>query len=1110
MANTSSDEQALLDDFIVESRDHLSSVEDKLLAIEQTKGSPDPDIVNEVFRGIHSIKGLAGFFGLQNIGRLSHVMETLLDRFRKGKLQPTSDQIDALLSGVDLLATMIDDVQNSDALEIDAVHDRIHGFLEPAKAAPTRSDAALPPAPPPASGEPGAPHASTGAGGDAAATATNAGADAADPFLRSIPKPPSEHGFVYRLRYDLARLLPSDGKTLVTLIQELSSLGTVLDACIQPGQEAPNHHEEGTAADEAGPMVLPLELLYSSVLQPDMLAETAGIREERLVYFRHEQGVLSSSTSTDAGEIPDTAGGGGDGGGGGAETSTDHGRTASEPTDEEAVAEAIQAGIATADDSAARALTPAGSASPPTSGPDPERGAMAVGPKRGDAKTSGPAAGSGGAGGGKSESPAKTIRVNVELMDRLMNLAGEMVLVRNQQLLAIDRADPRARAMVQRLDVVTSELQETVMQTRMQPIGNLFGKMPRVVRDLGKKLGKVIELHTEGDEVEMDKSIIESLSDAMTHLIRNSCDHGVERPADREAAGKPRAGNIWLRAFHEGGQINVEIRDDGRGIDPHVVMQKALRNRLKTQAELEKMTDSEIFGLIFLPGFSTAEAVTDVSGRGVGMDVVRSGIEGLGGSLEVNSTPGAGTCLRMRLPLTLAIIPCLMVEVEGQRFAIPQLNVEELVRLYGREVYDKIEFAYDRSVFRLRGQLLPLLHLADVLERPRPFDPETRVAIKEAHRARLMAETDAADFEARVGARRISFAVVRIGARRFGLVVDRILGTEEIVVKPMHPALSKLKCYSGATIMGDGTVAMILDLEGVAHHGAIGAGEEPGAREGAERRSDAELYRTLLFRAGPKETLAVALPLVSRLERIRADQIHAIGEAEYVTLNDQTTRVLRFETGLGTSATAIVEGQSLYLLVPKYIEKPAGFLLTEILDIRDLDLALEDAEGGREGLLGTATLDGAMVLFPDLQELLRRLHPEALPRRGAADGLRVLVAEDSLFFRHIAAGALRTEGYAVTAVTDGAEAMAALERADFDLLISDIEMPNMDGLDLVRGIRARSGSRHLPAIALSALGTEDARAGARAAGFDRFVPKGDHAALLAAVEDLLAVEAPLS
>ena len=437
-----------------------------------------------------------------------------------------------------------------------------------------------------------------------------------------------------------------------------------------------------------------------------------------------------------------------------------------------------------------------------------------------------------------------------------MTLASELTLIRNQSLLAFDQDDGQVRPIVQRLDAVTSALQETVLRTRMQPIGNLFGKFPRVVRDLGRQLGKQVELSVVGRDVELDKTILEQLSDPLTHLVRNSVDHGIEAPADRVAKGKPAAGRITLTAAHEDGQIRIEIRDDGRGIDPQAVRDKALAMRLKTEAELDRMSPRELHSLILLPGFSTARSVSEVSGRGVGMDVVKTNIELLEGSLTIDSHPGLGTAMILRMPLTLAIIPCLIVMVDGERYAIPQRELEEAVCLHPG-MKGRIEHAFDTEVYRLRGRLLPIVRLGEVLGRRRPFTAETKAEILAEHAANP-------------DPRRIAYILVlRSAGRRFGLVVDEVRGTEEIVVKPMHPAIKKVGIFTGATIMGDGRVALIADVAGIVEHARLSFEPAQAAvASGQDAGRAAQPHRVLLFENGPHEQFALPLLQIRRIEMV--------------------------------------------------------------------------------------------------------------------------------------------------------------------------------------------------------------------------------------------------
>ena len=385
------------------------------------------------------------------------------------------------------------------------------------------------------------------------------------------------------------------------------------------------------------------------------------------------------------------------------------------------------------------------------------------------------------------------IRVDVNLLDQLMNLVGELVLARNQILQFGDQGQDAAfAATTQHLNLVTTELQEGVMKTRMQPIGNVWNKFPRVVRDLATSCGKKIRLEMEGKETELDKTLIEAIKDPLTHIVRNSADHGIESPEDRKAAGKNEEGMLKLRAFHEGGQVNIEIIDDGGGIDPVKIKQKALEKNVITQEQAARMSDRELVNLVFAAGFSTAAKVTNVSGRGVGMDVVKTNIEKIGGTVDIQSKFKEGTTLKIKIPLTLAIIPALTVMTGGDRYAIPQVNLLELVLLEGEQAIKSVEFIQGAPVYRLRGHLLPLIYLHEELKVDKKEDND-----------------------------KVNIVVLQADERQFGLVVEGVRDTEEIVVKPLSQQLKGIPAFSGSTIMGDGKVALILDVMGLAQSARV-------------------------------------------------------------------------------------------------------------------------------------------------------------------------------------------------------------------------------------------------------------------------------------------------
>ena len=574
-----------------------------------------------------------------------------------------------------------------------------------------------------------------------------------------------------------------------------------------------------------------------------------------------------------------------------------------------------------------------------------------------------------------------SIRVRVDLLNRLMELAGEMVLSRNQLVRAFNQSqaqDAQMEGIIQSINHITTDLQEHIMQTRMQPIGSVFSKFPRIVRDMSKQLGKEIELLSYGDDVELDKTIIESLSDPLTHIIRNGCDHAIELPDVRREKGKPAKGTLILRAYHQDGQINIEISDDGKGIDTARICRKAIDAGLLQEADAKKMSQQEMAQLIFMPGLSTAEQVTDLSGRGVGMDVVKTNITRLGGHINVETTPGEGTRFILRLPLTLAIIPSLIVGVCGHRFAMPQVNLVELIRVRATDIPTRIEKVGNASVLRLRGKLLPLLRLADILNLQRSFiHPETgEVELDrrgEITDARLESEGASAN-------RRETFAsdynimVLKMGSHQFGLIVDELFDTEEIVVKPLSAFLKHSRCFSGATIMGDGKVAMILDPGGILAQAGLSFEQIEAAQHQLNRKQQEEearrgtLQSVLLFENSAGEHFAVPLSLVKRIERIAMADIRRMGAQEMINFYGSPLPLLRLEQLLpvGAASEAAEYG---YLIIPK--SGHAGILAARIVDNLETDVLLEAPPFRKPGVLGAAILQQQLTLFLDPEVLIQ-------------------------------------------------------------------------------------------------------------------------------------------
>ncbi|TAE34514.1 MAG: hybrid sensor histidine kinase/response regulator [Alphaproteobacteria bacterium] len=662
----------------------------------------------------------------------------------------------------------------------------------------------------------------------------------------------------------------------------------------------------------------------------------------------------------------------------------------------------------------------------------------------------------------------QSIRVNLSVLENLMQMVGELVLTRNQLLqLARIHDNDAFNTPLQHLSHITTELQEGVMKTRMQPISNAWAKFPRLIRDLSMELGKKIDLKMIGSETELDRQLLEMIKDPLTHMVRNSCDHGLEGPEDRIKAGKNPMGEVKLSAYHEGGHIIIEIADDGRGVNLARVKQKILENNLATPEELATMAESQITQYIFKAGFSTAEKVTSVSGRGVGMDVVRTNIEKIGGTVELHSVAGKGSTFHIKIPLTLAIVSVLIVDSGGQRFALPQINVLEMVKT-GDESGNKMEMINRSPVLRLRGKLLPLISLAYTLriDEGKPINCEDE-----------------------------SFVVVcRVGGSEFGLIVDGIHDTEEIVVKPVSSCLQNIPIYSGNTVLGDGGVIMILDPNGLSKT------TETELESQTPQRSDAsmplntdKLINFLLFKTEGKTPKAVALELVSRLEDIKVENIeYSNGEP-----------VVQYRGELMSLSTlpdqTIPEEGLCEVIVFNYDGKVVGLVVSEILDI-----VLAEAEVKRTSrdpnYLGTIVIKGASTDILDVGYLLSNALGCDINFRDLTNGAtrmpRVLLVEDSMFFRNLTVPFLAEVGLEVTAVPSGRDALLVLGKQEFDVIVTDIEMPLMDGFELSQAIRAKPEFNAIPIFAYTSTTNQTIEDKVNQCGMNGYVMKTEREKLI--------------
>ena len=708
----------------------------------------------------------------------------------------------------------------------------------------------------------------------------------------------------------------------------------------------------------------------------------------------------------------------------------------------------------------------------------------------------------------KEAEGASSIRVPVALLDNLMTLMGEMVLVRNQVLQFSNKSDDlEFVSMSKRLNVVTSEIQGEMMKTRMQPIGNVLSKFNRVIRDLSHELKKNINLNLHGSETELDKSLLEAIKDPLTHIVRNSCDHGIETPEARRKAGKPDVGTINIRAYHEGGQVVIEVSDDGKGLHKDVLIKKAIEKGLITETQALKLTEKEIFGLIFAPGFSTAQKITNVSGRGVGMDVVRTNIERIGGAVDLASVSGAGTTIKIKIPLTLAIVPALIVKCGNGIFAIPQVKLEELVRVDQSSTDNKIEVLHGAPVYRLRGNILPLVDLNKVLG----IETNTKI-----------------DYENSI----FNIAVLNAEDCSFGVIIDEVKDTADIVVKPLTRLLKSLQVYSGATILGDGSVALIFDVPGIAKVAQLGHEKneetEEQKRKDERSRMNNEIQDFLLLKLNSPTKHALALAYVNRLEEFKIKDVEFSGNQRMIRYRDVILPLVSANEQLGYGSHS-KENESVPVIVIQRAGMLFGLEVDGIIDTLSTAAETDTNLVKHPGIYGNLNTEDELIVVVDPFELISKAYPDlagheaggklAAAREEILTELskqvqstpahsrqkRVLLVEDTVFFRKAIKSVLEKDGFEVISATNGEEAIEVLNQQNgaFDIIVSDIEMPKLNGFQLAQAIRKNPSFCHLPMLAISSRADKQYVADGTKAGFDVYLEKLKPEILLSAVADLL-------
>ncbi|GAB2175385.1 chemotaxis protein CheW [Dongia sp. agr-C8] len=984
----------LLKEFLTETSENLAVLDVELVKLEQNPN--DMELLGNIFRLVHTVKGTCGFLGLSRLESVAHAGENVLGKVRDGEIEVGAEAVSLILECLDRIRTVMTDLEatgSEPAGDDTDLIKRLNAFAESGGVSSAPAAAAAPVA------APAAPVSALAAAESSASIYEQIGGMGTVDAVVEV--------FFSRVTGDLRVKQVFDGASIDHLQGQMRDYLAKL--CGGPDSSAKSVLIERNMNDAqfdaaCGHLQAALnQLEVSAALSARIMGMIFATRDE----------------ATGGATAP-----------------------VSVPASDEVVAEP--------------AAKPAKAAAKKDAGAE---------------------------GGAAAESVAnQTIRVNVELLENLMTMVSELVLTRNQVLQILRKQkDSEFAAPLQRLNHVTSELQEGVMKTRMQPIGNAWAKLPRLVRDLSHELKKKIDLVMIGQETELDRQVLEMIKDPLTHMVRNSGDHGLETPEERRRIGKPETGKITLNAYHEGGHIVIEISDDGKGLPMEKIKAKIIANNLASEADLEGMSDQQIQQYIFKAGFSTAAAVTSVSGRGVGMDVVKTNIEKIGGTVELRSIEGKGTTFSIKIPLTLAIVSALVVECAGERFAIPQISVVELVRATQNGEL-KVEKIKDTPVLRLRNKLLPLVSLRDKLE------------LNEGK------ETNEND----------TFIVVtQVGTYNFGIMVDRVFDTEEIVVKPVAPILRHIPMFSGNTILGDGSVIMILDPNGIAEASGqmgISDGESAEAKSAKSRAHDEEQVPLLLFRTGSGVPMAVPLALVARLEEIDRKTIERSNDRSVVQYRGQLMPLIPMspEHEMGGQK----EGRQPVLVFADR-DHSMGLMVDEIVDIVEAKLNV-DLAAEQPGRIGSAIIAGQATEIVDAGYYLSQAFKDwfGSQQQDAVETgrrRRVLLVDDSAFFRNLLAPQLTAAGFQVIAMDSADKALSLSEAGEeFDLIISDIEMPGMNGFEFCESVKKNARWQATPIIALSSHASPKDIARGRQVGFDDYVAKYDRDGLVHTMNEALA------
>ncbi|XZE34410.1 hybrid sensor histidine kinase/response regulator [Pirellulaceae bacterium SH501] len=980
-------DQELFAEFLTESLQGLQSIEQDLLTLE-SQGATDKEIVNRVFRVVHTMKGTGGYMSLDDLVKLSHLAETLLDEVRSGKREATPPVVDAILAAVDELAQML----NSPTIEADLSQSEAVRKLE----------AVLGMGP---------------SGGDNRAARASGGSWTPD--WQKVESNWNKKLFLFLIQTDLSTLHSAiDIKEGV--VAGLSSVGKIIDASIDAAQI--DTSLEG-----------PVEFVFETVLDSDLISNYLNIDPSKITKVdpkaQKEKAASELPPSPPAKQTTEAA------------VATPTSPDLKKPTKEE-------------------------------SGADPDHNAK-------------PAAGA-------KANADQSMRISVAVLNELLEWTGTMVMARNQLL---NQFDFHGNIAFRTLSQAISGVHEKIIATRMQTTGTLFERYRRVVRDLSRQLGKEVALHIEGGHLELDRSILESFADPLTHLIRNCMDHALETPAEREAANKNRQGNVFLRSYIQSGEIILEVEDDGRGISADIVCKKAVSKGVITADEAARMSEKEKIMLIFKPGFSTKEAATAVSGRGVGMDVVKSNIEAVGGSIDISTTVGQGTKFSAILPLAKALVSssltkALIVELDGEQFAIPETAVSEIIR-FDEKAKASLQSVDAQAVFHLRDQLVAIVDLHATLELTEPGHSSA----KPSGNAKSKYQDTPPDGNQCI-------VIFQFRKNLFGAIVDNVVGINEIIVRSTPKLLQNCTMYSGHTVLGTGHVALILDINGIVQKLGLKF-EDPSQKAGKlaadslameeVSKGSAATQKMLVFSYASNEYFAIPLELIAIIERIRSTDIKTVGEKEYLQLKQETISILRLDKYLPIGRME-ADRKDLCLVRAAAIPFPIGLIIGADVSVVDVADTFETRVNDSKGILGTFVHNNKLVMILDLYSLFEKHAPDKLAQAPIEiTNARILVAEDSLFFRKLIEQYVKSDLWDVEIVNDGLEAWEKLQHEPnrYNLIISDINMPRMDGFEFAMKVRDDRRFDSLPMVALTTLSEDHYRKRGMSVGFDRYVIKID-------------------